>query len=172
MESKSHVKPMGAAMEGDGFYNRNSAMQAAGIARLLPYWEAAVSSVPLDGSPITIADYASSQGRNSMAPMRVAIDELRSRGSGSTPITVVHTDLPTNDFVALFTALNDEPHSYLNGTANVYASAIGRSYFHPLFPAGTVLLGWNAWSVHWMSGEPINAPDQVLPLLSQSTAVH
>ena len=27
------------AMEGDGYYNRHSAMQAAGIARVLPIWE-------------------------------------------------------------------------------------------------------------------------------------
>ncbi len=31
--------PTITAMEGDGFYNRNSAMQAAGIARILPIWE-------------------------------------------------------------------------------------------------------------------------------------
>jgi hypothetical protein len=28
--------PTVASMEGDGYYNRNSAMQAAGIARILP----------------------------------------------------------------------------------------------------------------------------------------
>ena len=64
-------------MEGGGFYNRHSALQAAGIARLLPYLEQAARSVEIGDEPVVIADYGSSQGRNSMAPMRIAIEELR-----------------------------------------------------------------------------------------------
>jgi hypothetical protein len=45
-----------SAMEGDGFYNRNSAMQAAGIALLSTLWETACKTVAIsnDSSPVTI----------------------------------------------------------------------------------------------------------------------
>jgi hypothetical protein len=155
-----------AAMEGRGFYNRHSAMQAAGISLLLADWEDAVRNTVVDQGPLLIADYGSSQGRNSMAPMRIAIEELRHRVGKDRPIQIVHTDLPSNDFVALFTTLAEDPSSYLNGTANVFPSAIGRSYFAPIFPPSTVNLGWNTWTVHWMSGEIILAADHVFPGLS------
>lgn len=45
------------AMEGDGFYNRNSAMQAVGIARVLPIWEKVAASVPVGVEPLAIADF-------------------------------------------------------------------------------------------------------------------
>ena len=157
----------GAAMEGGGFYNRHSAMQAAGISALLPDWEKAVREIALDDGPIVIADYGSSQGRNSMAPIRIAIEEIRARTEASTPIEVVHTDLPTNDFAALFTALADDPASYMAGATNVFPSAIGRSYFEQIFPANSVHLGWNTWALHWLSGEPIYAPDSAIAMSSK-----
>ena len=63
------VKPAHGAMEGSGFYNRNSSMQAAGIALVLPLWESVASTVPVGDEPLAIADYAAAQGRNSFAPM-------------------------------------------------------------------------------------------------------
>jgi hypothetical protein len=60
--------------------------------------------VPNGSRGLTIVEYGSSQGRNSMAPMRMAIDALRFQ-SGPAPIEIVHTDLPSNDFLALFEAL-------------------------------------------------------------------
>jgi hypothetical protein len=54
-----------SAMEGGGFYNRNSALQAAGIAQLMLFWEAARRTVEIGLEPLVIVDYGSSQGRNS-----------------------------------------------------------------------------------------------------------
>jgi hypothetical protein len=91
------------AMEGSGFYNRNSDLQAAGIELALPLFEEAARTVQADEkseTPLVIADYGSSQGRNSMRPMRLAIDTFRSRFGSDRPIEVVHTDLPSNDFAS------------------------------------------------------------------------
>jgi hypothetical protein len=67
-------------MEGGGFYNRNSDLQATGIALALPFLKDAALSIPLGGSePLVIADYGASQGRNSMLPVRLAIEALRAR---------------------------------------------------------------------------------------------
>ena len=68
-----------AAMQGSGFYNENSALQASGISLLMPLWSQVCETASCLGEPLTVADYASSQGRNSMLPVRVAIETLRRR---------------------------------------------------------------------------------------------
>jgi SAM dependent carboxyl methyltransferase len=158
------------AMEGGGFYNRNSAMQAAGISLLLDDWERIVRETVVDDGPIVIADYGSSQGRNSMPPIRIAIDELRQRVGRNKLIQIVHTDLPSNDFAALFNLLNDDPTSYMMGNSNVFPSAIGRSYFNPILPKSSVNLGWNTWTIHWMSNAVL-APDHIFAGLSDDAKV-
>jgi len=168
MSERGVTDAAGEAMEGGGFYNRHSSMQAAGIGKLIPAWERLLREVKLDGQPVVIADYGSSQGRNSMAPMRMAIEEVRNRIGENVPIDIVHTDLPSNDFAALFNALESEPDSYMRDSTGVYPSAIGRSYFQPIFRPGGVTIGWNSWTVHWLSGEKIYAPDHFLLNLSKS----
>jgi hypothetical protein len=166
-QTRSHP----AAMKGDGFYNRHSAMQATGIAALLSLWETACRTVVVGEGPLTIVDYGSSQGHNSMVPMRMAIDGLRCRSGPGVPIEVVHTDLPSNDFSALFEALVSDPDSYMNETSDVFPSAIGRSYFEPLLPPRRVHLGWTTWALQWMSASMIEAPDHILAGMSATPTV-
>ena len=68
-------------MEGGGAYNLNAKVPAGGGTLALPYLEKAARSCALlpGGDPIVIADYGSSQGKNSLAPMRAAIRCLRAR---------------------------------------------------------------------------------------------
>jgi hypothetical protein len=164
-------KTLTTAMEGKGFYNRNSDLQAAGIALALPFLEKASLSIPIGGDePLVIADYGSSQGRNSMLPMRLAIDALRARAGSERVVEVVHIDQPTNDFASLFTALRDEPNSYLAGRTGIFVSAIGRSYFDPVLPSKRVHLGWTSWALHWMSRKPVDVPDHFIPSFGASAA--
>jgi hypothetical protein len=156
-----------AAMEGGGFYNRNSAPQAAGVALLSPIWATACEAVELGDGPVRILDLASSQGRNSMAPMAMAIETVRRRAGTNRAIEIIHTDLPSNDFTALFEAVLSDPSSYLIGRTGVFPQAIGRSYFEPLVPPQSVHLAWNTWSMQWMSHMPGLAPDHVLAGMSQ-----
>jgi len=161
-----------APMQGAGFYNENSAVQAAGVRLVLPLLAQAAASVTLGaGEPLVIVDYGASQGRNSMAPMRVAIEGLRARAGADRPVEVVHTDLPSNDFGSLFTALYDGPESYLAETSGVFPSVIGRSYFHPLLPPGRVHLGWNSWTLHWLREAPPLVPNHLHSALSGDPAV-
>jgi hypothetical protein len=157
------------AMEGGGYYNRNSNLQAAGIELALPLLIEAARAIPAGGdAPLVIADYGSSQGRNSMRPMRLAIETLRSRVGANRAIEVVHTDLPSNDFASLFTTLHEDGASYLAGERCVFPSAIGRSYFEPILPAGRVHLGWNSWTLHWMSCNPVEVDDHLFAVLGAS----
>ncbi len=160
--------PTVASMEGDGFYNRNSAMQAAGVARILPIWEKVAGTVPVGDETLVIADYGSSQGRNSMAPMRIAIAALRAKSAAGRIVKVIHTDLPSNDFASLFQALGEEPDSYMKGATGIFPSAIGRSYFEPIIAPGTVHLGWNSWTLQWLSNNPIEVSDHILAGFSES----
>ena len=158
-------------MEGGGYYNRNSNLQAAGVELVLPFLQEAARTVPLQAAaeaPLVIADYGASQGRNSMRPMGLAIDTLRARVGPDRPIEVIHTDLPSNDFASLFTTLQDGAASYLANRPRVFPSAVGRSYFEPILPAGRVLLGWNTWTLHWLSRNPVEVSDHTSAVLSAS----
>jgi hypothetical protein len=158
-------------MEGDGFYNRHSAIQAAGITHLSSLWRMACNAVALANPPLVIVDYGSSQGRNSMTPIHSAIETLRARGGSEIPIEVIHTDLPSNDFSALFEALRSDPNSYLSSTSDVYPAAIGRSFYEPLRPPESIHLGWSTWALQWMSRSPAEAPDHILAGMSASSEV-
>lgn len=139
-------------MAGEGEYNRHSQPQHVAGDDGLPLLVRASEAIPLDGG-LTIADYGSSQGRNSLEPMRCAIETLRGRGAQG-PISIVHTDLPSNDFAALFTTLAEDPDSYLRGAEDVFAYAAGRSFYERLFPGSHVALGWSSITVHWLSAVP------------------
>jgi len=161
-----------APMEGHGGYNRSSEVQAAGLSPAVPLLEAAARTVPLvDGpAPIVIADYGASEGRNSLGPMAAAIARLRARAGVERAICVVHTDLPGNDFAALFETLESDPGSYLRGDAATFASAVGRSFYGQILPPESVTLGWSSWAVQWLSRSPGPIPDQVQIAYSRDEA--
>lgn len=152
-----------APMEGHGAYNRSSRVQAAGLAAAIPLFRQAAETVPLAPAPapIIIADYGCSEGHNSLLPMREAIAVLRQRIGAIRAISVVHTDLPSNDFSALFESLENDPDSYLRGEQATFPSAVGRSFYQQLLPSGSVTLGWSSWSVQWLSRTPALIPDHV-----------
>src|SRR5262249_34579166 len=111
----------GSLMEGHGYYNEHSRPQQ-GLASLgLPLLARAAEAVPHAEGPVVVADYGCAGGRNSIAPVRTAIERIRQ--STSDAVAVVHTDLPGNDFTALLELLATSPDSYLQGAENVFAFA-------------------------------------------------
>ena len=149
------------AMLGEGFYNRHSALQEAAIRHVLPLWRAIVEKATVHGDSFVLADYASSQGKNSLPPINLALDRLLRAAPRPTAIEVIHTDLPSNDFSSLFAMLETAPDSYLRRDPRLSALAVGRSYFQPILPAGKVDLAWNSWSMQWLSRLPRPIPDAV-----------
>ena len=160
-----------AAMEGKGAYNRNSQVQAAGSSPALPMLERAAKSATLPAAPqpIVIADYGSSQGHNSLVPIAAAIEVLRERCGPEPEISVVHTDLPQNDFTVLFQTLLNDSNIYLRTGSAVFASAVGRSFYGQVLPSNTVTLGWTSWAVQWLSKAPGPIPDQIQVAYSKDT---
>jgi hypothetical protein len=161
-----------APMEGHGAYNRSSRVQAAGLSPAVRLLENAARIVELAAppEPIVIVDYGSSEGRNSLDAIRVAIDIVRDRIGRERPVSVAHTDLPGNDFSALFRLLGSDPGSYLREDTAVFPSAIGRSFYEQILPDASVTLGWSSWAVQWLSRAPASIPDQVQVAYSRDAA--
>jgi S-adenosylmethionine-dependent carboxyl methyltransferase len=160
--------PSHGVMEGKGAYNRYAKLPAGGAALALPLLEKAVHCVALDtrDQGIVIADYGSSQGKNSMVPMQIAIRSLRRRVGGSRPISVFHVDQPSNDFNALFEVLDADPDRYVLDDPNVFPSAIGRSFYESVLPPDSVHLGWCSYAAVWLSRIPTLIPGHFISFRS------
>jgi hypothetical protein len=170
VERSDSPRPGRSVMAGDGLYNEHSQPQHVAGGDGVPLLVRASEAISPDRKRgIVVADYGSSQGRNSLVPMSVVIEKLRDRLGADAPISIFHTDLPSNDFTALFTTLEADPQSYLNG-ANVFAYAAGRSFYERLFPAEHVALGWSSIAVHWLSSVPAPLREHIFSPLGTAPA--
>jgi hypothetical protein len=156
------VQP-GAAMEGQGSYNRHARLPAGGGALALPHLERAIADVPLGSGvePVVIAEYGSSQGKNSLAPMALAISAVRARTGQDRPILVCHEDQPSNDFNALFELLHSHPDRYQLADPYVFPCAIGRSFYEGVLPENFVHVGWSSYAAMWISRIPALIPGHI-----------
>ncbi|BBX62062.1 hypothetical protein MSAS_12360 [Mycobacterium saskatchewanense] len=144
-------------------YTHSSRLQAAGLAQAIALLQRAAEQVPLPAppQPIIVADYGAANGHNSLRPMAEAIAVLRRRTRHDHAILVAHTDIPDNDFSALFRTLEEDPDSYLSKDTASFASAIGRSFYGQIVPSKTVNLGWSSWATQWLSRVPCAVDDHV-----------
>ncbi|OIN79486.1 SAM-dependent methyltransferase [Mycobacterium malmoense] len=144
-------------------YTASSRLQAAGLAHAIALFERAAEHVrlPTPPQPIVVADYGAANGHNSLKPLAAAIAVLRRRTRHDHAILVAHTDVPDNDFTALFRTLADDPDSYLHSDTTSFASAIGRSFYGQILPSKTVNLGWSSWATQWLSRIPCEIHDHV-----------
>ncbi|MGU7811608.1 SAM-dependent methyltransferase [Burkholderia sp. AW49-1] len=159
-------------MEGNGSYNLHAIPQADGGMTALPLLTRAASEIPIEPGtrPVVIADYGASQGKNSLVPMRTAVETLRKRMGPYRPIFVVHTDLPGNDFNTLFDVLETAPQRYVQDGGNVYAYASGKSFYETVFPPESIDLGWCSYAAMWLSAIPDCISDHFFPCQSAGAA--
>jgi hypothetical protein len=99
-------------------------------------------------------DYGSSQGKNSLMPLRAAIGAIRARLGSSQAILVFHVDQPANDFNTLFEVLDSDEDRYTLNDPNVFPGAIGRSFYERVLPREQVHLGWSSYAAVWLSRIP------------------
>ncbi|MEZ5130499.1 MAG: SAM-dependent methyltransferase [Mycobacterium sp.] len=159
-ESSNVVRPQ--PME-SSTYSASSRLQAAGLKSATELFEQAAAQVPIPAppQPIAIADYGAANGYNSLLPMGAAVAVLRARTRPDHAILVAHTDLPDNDFTALFTTLTEDPDSYLTKDSATFPSAVGRSFYRQILPSESIALGWSSWATHWLSRVPAPIPDHI-----------
>jgi len=158
--------------EAGGSYNVHAQVPAGGGILALPYLEKAAHSCTLapGSDPIVVADYGSSQGKNSLAPMRAAIRCLRLRVGSERPITVIHVDQHANDFNTLFDLLHSDPERYSGDDPNVFPSGIGRSFYENVYPDEQVSLAWCSYAAVWLSRVPALIPDHFVAFGSTAEA--
>lgn len=168
-ESSVVVRPVPV---GSGDFSASSRLQAAGLTQAIALFEEAAAAVPIPPapSPIVIADYGAANGHNSLLPINAAISALRKRTRPEQSVLVTHTDVPENDFSALFRTLSEDPDSYLHLDAATFSSAVGRSFYSQILPSNTVTLGWSAWSVLWLSRLPAPVTDHIHAAFSADEA--
>lgn len=132
--------------------NPSKRLQAAGLTHATSVFEQLAATVPLPPAPrpIVVADYGAATGYNSLLPIGAAIAAFRRRTRPDHAVLVAHTDLPDNDFTALFTTLAEDPDSYARKDAASFPSAIGRSFYAQILPSQSVTLGWTSWSTMWL----------------------
>ena len=139
-----------------GSYTAASRLQAAGLQSAIAVFERSAAAVPIPSppQPIVIADYGASSGHNSLLPVGAAIAVLRKRTRPEHSVLVAHTDMPDNDFTALFRTLEEDPDTYLRKDRATFASAVGRSFYSQILPSNSVNLGWSSWAIQWLSRVP------------------
>src|SRR5260370_13897649 len=155
-------------MEGGGSYNRHAGIPAGGGLLALPFLEQAARNVTLEGGekPVVMADYGCWQAKNSVTPMRTAIKALRKRLGSDRAMSIVHVDQAANDFNTLFEVLQSDPERYRVDDPAIFSSAIGRSFYEPVFPREHVHLGWSSYAAVWLSRIPMLIPGHFVVLAS------
>jgi hypothetical protein len=129
-------------------YNENSDPQLAIINLMIPYIQLGIHHLDVSSSPLIIADFGSSQGRNSIKAMKKIIEYLQETDKLTTSPLVIHNDLPTNDWTTLFQLLLED-NSY-QGVAS------GSSFYKQCLPSKSLSIGFTASSMHWLSKLPCN----------------
>jgi hypothetical protein len=154
------VAAKSTAMLGHGYYAHHSEAQKAANEFAFPALERAVAAIDpsLTRSNFVAADFGCAQGTSSLAPMKLVISTIKSRWNPVPAVSVVHVDLPTNDFATLFDTVQNSPNSYLHGESNVFSFVCGRSTYDRVFPPTSLALGYSAITLHWLSHESVDIP--------------
>lgn len=154
------------AMRGAGYYSENTVGAKAVIDAAGELVISALSHMPLAASdaPFAIADYGCADGGTSIDLMQRIVTEIRERGS-KRQITITYTDLPHNDFSALFRLLHGhvgkQQGTPLGQQEGVLTFASGTSFYRQILPSSSLSLGFSATAMHWLSRLPGGIADAV-----------
>tara|TARA_B100000676_G_scaffold26986_1_gene24758 strand:- start:542 stop:1687 length:1146 start_codon:yes stop_codon:yes gene_type:complete len=147
------------AMKGGGYYSQRTrgAKDVIDNAAGMLVEAADAISRPGKGMPVTLADFGAADGGTSESALRKCIERIRERFPG-TQIQVSYTDLPSNDFSALFKNLlgfgSLTSNTYLTDIENVYVNACGIGFHKQLLPDASLDIGFSATAMHYISEKP------------------
>ena len=153
------------AMRGAGYYSSNTVGAKAVIDKLAERVVEAIARMPeIAAGPFALADFGAADGGTSIDLMRRAVEAIRAREPGR-QITITYTDLPHNDFSALFRLtqglLGPRTQAPLAGVPGLYIFGSGTSFYRQIFPDGALSLGFSATAMHWLSARPCMIADHV-----------
>ena len=153
------------AMRGAGYYSSNTVGAKAVIDKLAERVVAAIARMPeIAAGPFALADFGAADGGTSIDLMRRAVEAIRAR-EPARQIAITYTDLPHNDFSALFRLtqglLGPRTQAPLAGVPGLYIFGSGTSFYRQIFPDGALSLGFSATAMHWLSARPCMIADHV-----------
>ena len=129
-------------------YDSHSSLQMKANERHVALLVEALRQVDRPGEVLTVADFGSATGLNSMKAFTAAFRIFRE--TSESELFVYHTDLPNNPWSVLFNNALSSPHSYLS-LPSTYIAGVGRSYYERLFPKKSISLMHAANTLHWIS---------------------
>src|ERR1700733_7691672 len=153
------------AMRGAGYYSSNTVGAKAVIDKLAERVVEAIERMPEIGAgPFALADFGAADGGTSIDLMRRAVEAIRAREPGR-QIAITYTDLPHNDFSALFRLtqglLGPKTEPPLAEAPSLFVFGSGTSFYRQIFPDNSLSLGFSATAMHWISGRPCMIADHV-----------
>lgn len=153
-------------MRGAGYYSEHTAGAKQVIDAAIPLALDAVGSIDVSASlsPFGIADYGAADGGTSIALHHAVLANLRAR-MPERQITLTYTDLPHNDFSALFRLLHGllpgKGELSLQDVPGLFTFASGTSFYRQVVPDGTLWFGFSATAMHWLSRLPATIANHV-----------
>lgn len=141
-------------------YNENSSHQLNVLTATTDVFEESlnhIASTFLD-SDISIIDYGSSEGLNSMIYFQKILSKFRQHSQST--INIIHNDLPDNNWIRFFKTITESQNSYIS-IPDVYFSAIGRSFYSQIVPNNSIQIAFSSLALHFIS-QNISAPDHIV----------
>jgi hypothetical protein len=154
------------AMRGAGYYSSNTIGAKAVIDKVGDLALEAIGRMPaiVDRRPFSIADFGAADGGTSIDLMRRMVEAIRAR-EPDRQITITYTDLPHNDFAALFRLtqglLGEQARKPLADIAGLFIFGSGTSFYRQIVPDGSLSFGFSATAMHWISARPCMIKDHV-----------
>ena len=147
------------AMKGGGYYSQRTRGAKDVIDNASGMLVEATDAInpPDSDRPIVLADFGAADGGTSESALRKCIEQIRTRFP-HTQIQVTYTDLPSNDFSALFKNLlgvgPETANTYLTDIENVFVNACGIGFHKQLMPDASLDIGFSATAMHYISEKP------------------
>tara|TARA_Y100001960_G_C14714887_1_gene849076 strand:+ start:118 stop:1257 length:1140 start_codon:yes stop_codon:yes gene_type:complete len=147
------------AMKGGGYYSQRTrgAKDVIDNASEMLVEAADAIAPPDNRQTIVLADFGAADGGTSESALRKCVERIRMRFS-DVQIQVSYTDLPGNDFSALFKNLlgfgSLPANTYLTDIEGVYVNACGIGFHRQLLPDASLDIGFSATAMHYISEKP------------------
>ena len=170
--SVNKAQSEGITMSGGGLYSLATIGAKHVIDAATPLVVDAINSLPLNSleQGFMLSDMGCADAGTSLTMIGKAIDAVSARVP-TTPVSVVYTDQPRNDFNALITNVYGLGpfETYLDGRDKVYPLVSGTSFYRQIVPSGSLNLGFSATAMHWLSQKVCNISNHVQAVGAQGS---
>lgn len=162
--SKSRGHSEGITMSAGGVYSLATVGAKHVIDAATPLVIDAINNLP-DASfdnGFTFSDMGTADAGTSLGMIGKAIAAVRKRAA-DTPVSIVYSDQPRNDFNALITNVYGLGpfDSYLENHDRVYPLISGTSFYKQILPDQSLDIGFSATAMHWLSDKVCNISNHV-----------